>query len=443
MTSRPAHGAGRGDRRRQAVRHHPRAARRRPVDRGRAVPRARRPQRRGQVDPGLDPVRPGRAGRGDGAVRRRARAPRRRHRPLARVDRHRLPALDDRARPVGRRERLPRQHLRGWSAGGRCARGPATSCASGASTSTPRTPCRELSVEQLQIVEIARALARGARCVLLDEPTAALEREAGRRLFDRVRQLTAGGVAVLYISHHLEEVFEICQDVAVLRDGELVLTAPTPDLARDDLVARWSAKSSNPVHRTVRGSTGRPTRLPAPAADPGRRSSDVVLSVDGPRPPTRPAAACPACRCRCTAGRGRRRHRPAERGRRHPRPGGRRAPRTAPAARSGCAGRRVPARAARRRPARRDRLHPRGPPRRGLRLAPRRGRERDDDDHQASWPTASGVLQPGRRAGGRRGPAHRAGCRWCRPAPASRSASCPAATSRRSPSRGRWRTTRR
>jgi simple sugar transport system ATP-binding protein len=101
----------------------------------------------------------------------------------------------------------------------------------------PETPCRDLSVEQLQVVEIARALARGARCVLLDEPTAALERQASQRLFERVRQLTASGVAVLYISHHLEEVFEICQDVAVLRDGELVLTAPTARLSKDDLVA--------------------------------------------------------------------------------------------------------------------------------------------------------------------------------------------------------------
>jgi simple sugar transport system ATP-binding protein len=101
----------------------------------------------------------------------------------------------------------------------------------------PETPCRDLSVEQLQVVEIARALARGARCVVLDEPTAALERQAIRRLFDRVRQLTAAGVAVLYISHHLEEVFEICRDVAVLRDGELVLAAPTARLSKDDLVA--------------------------------------------------------------------------------------------------------------------------------------------------------------------------------------------------------------
>ena len=125
------------------------------------VPRPGRPQRRREVDPRLDPVRPPRAGRGHGAVRRRARAPRRRHRALARVDRHGLPALDDRAGPVGRRERLPRQHAAGWSAGGSCAAGRATSCASGGSTSPPETPCRELSVEQLQIVEIARALARG------------------------------------------------------------------------------------------------------------------------------------------------------------------------------------------------------------------------------------------------------------------------------------------
>ncbi len=73
-------------------------------------------------------------------------------------------------------------------------------------------PCSSLTVEQRQIVEITRALAAGTRCLLLDEPTAALERAAIQRLFARVRQLVSSGVAVLYISHHLEEVFEICQD---------------------------------------------------------------------------------------------------------------------------------------------------------------------------------------------------------------------------------------
>jgi simple sugar transport system ATP-binding protein len=126
--------------------------------------------------------------------------------------------------------------------------------------------CRDLSVEQLQIVEIARALARGAKCVLLDEPTAALERDAVRRLFERVRQLVAGGVAVLYISHHLEEVFEICQDVAVLRDGELVLSAPTASLRRDELVAAMVGIA--PV-------------APEAAATRAEDAGEAVLTVEG------------------------------------------------------------------------------------------------------------------------------------------------------------------
>ena len=146
----------------------------------------------------------------------------------------------------------------------------------------PETPCRELSVEQLQVVEIARALARGARCVLLDEPTAALERQAITRLFDRVRQLTAAGVAVLYISHHLEEVFEICQDVAVLRDGELVLTAPTASLGKDDLVAAMVGGVAQAAPASAAAGAGPSAALAADgrAAD-GAGPGEPVLAVDG------------------------------------------------------------------------------------------------------------------------------------------------------------------
>jgi simple sugar transport system ATP-binding protein len=99
------------------------------------------------------------------------------------------------------------------------------------------TPCASLTVEQRQVVEITRALAAGTRCLLLDEPTAALERGAVQRLFDHIRQLRAAGVAIMYISHHLEEVFEICTDVAVLRDGELVLAAPLAEVTKEGMVA--------------------------------------------------------------------------------------------------------------------------------------------------------------------------------------------------------------
>jgi simple sugar transport system ATP-binding protein len=94
-----------------------------------------------------------------------------------------------------------------------------------------------LTVEQRQIIEIARSLSIGARFLILDEPTAALEKTAIERLFERVRRLREGGVGVLYISHHLEEISEICDRVSVLRDGELVLRGRVEDVSQPNLVA--------------------------------------------------------------------------------------------------------------------------------------------------------------------------------------------------------------
>jgi simple sugar transport system ATP-binding protein len=94
-----------------------------------------------------------------------------------------------------------------------------------------------LTVEQRQIVEIARALSIGARLLILDEPTAALEKAAVERLFEHVKRLREGGVGVLYISHHLEEIYEICDRVTVLRDGELVLSGRVRDVPQENLVA--------------------------------------------------------------------------------------------------------------------------------------------------------------------------------------------------------------
>jgi simple sugar transport system ATP-binding protein len=98
-------------------------------------------------------------------------------------------------------------------------------------------PAGELSVEQKQIVEIARALSTGARFLILDEPTASLESSAIERLFDRVRRMKENGVAILYISHHLEEIYEICDSVTVLRDGKRIVTAPVAELDHERLVS--------------------------------------------------------------------------------------------------------------------------------------------------------------------------------------------------------------
>jgi simple sugar transport system ATP-binding protein len=146
-------------------------------------------------------------------------------------------------------------------------------------------PCGAITVEQRQVTEIVRALAAGTRCLLLDEPTAALERGAVERLFGRIRQLKEQGVAILYISHHLEEVFEICTDVAVLRDGEMVLTAPLPAVTKDSLVNAMVGASERPAEPASAIAAAPPAGGQDLVADgvthfsPGTRLRDVSLTV--------------------------------------------------------------------------------------------------------------------------------------------------------------------
>src|SRR6266516_1140806 len=95
---------------------------------------------------------------------------------------------------------------------------------------------QDLTVEQRQVVEIARALSVGARFLILDEPTASLEKAAIERLFERIRRLKGSGVGILYISHHLEEIYEVCDRVTVLRDGERVLGTSVGEIKQDRLI---------------------------------------------------------------------------------------------------------------------------------------------------------------------------------------------------------------
>lgn len=97
-------------------------------------------------------------------------------------------------------------------------------------------PLEDLSLAQRQMVGIARALSRRSRLLILDEPTASLSARETQTLFRILRQLQAEGVAILYISHRLEEVYALADRVTVLRDGRLIGTHPIGDVDRGTLV---------------------------------------------------------------------------------------------------------------------------------------------------------------------------------------------------------------
>jgi rhamnose transport system ATP-binding protein len=102
----------------------------------------------------------------------------------------------------------------------------------------PSGPARGLSIADQQVVEIAKAISRDAKVVIMDEPTAALSAREVDRLFAVARTLASQGCALLFISHRLEEIFVLCQRVTTLRDGVWIASEKVTDLTEDDLVHR-------------------------------------------------------------------------------------------------------------------------------------------------------------------------------------------------------------
>jgi ribose transport system ATP-binding protein len=111
----------------------------------------------------------------------------------------------------------------------------------------PAKPAGELTLADRQVMEICRALARDARIILMDEPTSSLQRGDVDRLFRLIAQLRARGVAVLYISHFLEEVREICDHFTVLRDGRSVSAGDLATVSNDELIAAMVGRAIDRV----------------------------------------------------------------------------------------------------------------------------------------------------------------------------------------------------
>lgn len=125
-------------------------------------------------------------------------------------------------------------------------------------------PVRQLSVAQQQMIDIAKAVSYQARLIVMDEPTDSLTQKEIDVLFEIVRKLKQDGITVIYISHRLEELFEICDRITVLRDGAYVDCANTADVNKDWLIGKM-------IGRDLKDTFPKRNRV---------RSGEVVLAAD-------------------------------------------------------------------------------------------------------------------------------------------------------------------
>ncbi len=102
---------------------------------------------------------------------------------------------------------------------------------------SPATKVSNLSLGNQQLVEIVKAMSRHARLLILDEPTSSLSLQEAGLLFERLWQLKQQGLAIIFVSHHLEEVFEICDRISVLRDGKYVGTVKAAESSEHEIVS--------------------------------------------------------------------------------------------------------------------------------------------------------------------------------------------------------------
>ncbi|MDP1732204.1 MAG: sugar ABC transporter ATP-binding protein [Devosia sp.] len=144
----------------------------------------------------------------------------------------------------------------------------------------PRTPVSRLSVAKMQMVEIAKALSLRSRVLLLDEPTASLTAHETDILFALLRKLRDTGASLLFVSHKLEEVQEICDRVTVLRDGRNACQSRSMEgLGRQDLVRMMIGRGEDAGRWTARDRTGNPVALQLSEVSTGLGHRNVNLAV--------------------------------------------------------------------------------------------------------------------------------------------------------------------
>jgi len=102
---------------------------------------------------------------------------------------------------------------------------------------SPKTLMKSLTLAQIQMVEIIKAVSSDARLIIMDEPTSSLDANETEHLFRTIRELKEKGVAIIYISHRMEEIFEICDSVSIFRDGQYITTRTVESVTREEMIS--------------------------------------------------------------------------------------------------------------------------------------------------------------------------------------------------------------
>lgn len=113
---------------------------------------------------------------------------------------------------------------------------------------SPRTRVGKLSVAQIQMLEIIKAVRKNADIIIMDEPTSSLSEEESQKLYSLIKDLTSKNVSIIYISHRLEEVLKVSDRITVMRDGQYIKTVPAKDVTQNELVEMMVGRTLDTIY---------------------------------------------------------------------------------------------------------------------------------------------------------------------------------------------------
>ena len=145
----------------------------------------------------------------------------------------------------------------------------------------PDAPVSRLSVASQQMIEVARSVAFDASVLIFDEPTATLAEDDCRILFSLIRKLRASGLVIIYISHRMAEIFDLCDEVTVIKDGRKALSAPTADVGPEQLVSAMIGRRLDEYYPARKGAKPHPRCVLKVVGGSGENLSDVNLELRG------------------------------------------------------------------------------------------------------------------------------------------------------------------